>query len=71
MSSLPSHIPRAITAEQLQSVLSELRSGDLLVPSKVRNPTIVRDGVYIGYIDLRMDHCALRLFEEREEQTEI
>lgn len=48
-----------IPVEKLSALLSQLLSTDKIFPNRVGNLSVVRDGEYIGYIDLAAETLTL------------
>lgn len=60
----------SITVVQLRKLLHLLRDDDVLVPNKVQNFAVFRDGVYVGFINL-LDGCQqIELHEKINVATE-
>lgn len=45
-------LKKSISVENLKKALEKLEDDDILYPNQVGNLTVVRNGNYIGYIDI-------------------
>ena len=61
-----SGIEHLITVGRLRELLSLLRDDDVLIPNKVANLKIERDGAYVGYVDLLEGQQCVELFDDEE-----
>ena len=60
-----------VTVALLRALLDELRDTDVLIPNQVANLKIIRDGWYIGFVDLLDPYQAVELFEEGDLTTAL
>lgn len=56
-----------ITVSKLRSLLAQLRDDDELHPNAMGNLKVVRDGNYVGFIDLLVGMQSLELLDAPEE----
>ena len=50
---------------KLRLLLDQLNDADVLVPNRVANLSIQREGVYIGFVDLLYEQQHIELFDEQ------
>lgn len=57
-------ITHEVTVYRLRQLLSGLKDADVLVPNELRNIAVLRDGNYIGHINLLKDQARLEIGED-------
>jgi len=65
------HFDHEISVTNLRFLLSKLEDGDILVPNRVRNLTVYRHDLYVGFINLSSGRQCIEFYDEDVANVEL